>query len=226
MNSTVSTVKKSVAKMPFGLGPQELGPGRASARCRPQAMAAEDAPHRRRPDPDAELGQLALDTHAAPAAVLPAQAHDQLDQLGAHRWPSRASLASPCPPFPPSGFSVPTEQRRWRDQESSPAFPREQPAEGSQEGAVDWPVPDAAVDLALKDAHLVTEDHELDVLVGFASSGRHDERQNPAQPEVHERKGHRSMMTGICPNCQLKALIEIVAPFTFGELGRRWLVAW
>ena len=40
----------------LGLGPEELGPGRASARCRPQAMAAEDAPYRRRSDPDAELG--------------------------------------------------------------------------------------------------------------------------------------------------------------------------
>ena len=29
----------------LGLGFQELGPGRASARCRPQAMAAEHAPH-------------------------------------------------------------------------------------------------------------------------------------------------------------------------------------
>lgn len=177
-------------------------------------MAAEHAPHRRRPDPDAELGQLALNTRTALAAVLPAQAYDQLDHLGAHRWPSRASLAPPCPLFRAPGSSVPTEQRRGRNQESSPAFPREQPAERSQEGAVNGPVPDAAVDLALKDPDLVTEDDQLDILVGFASSGRHDERQNPAQPEVNERKGHSSMMTGICANCQLKALIEIVAPFS------------
>jgi hypothetical protein len=70
------------------------------------------------------------------------------------------------------------------------------------------------VDLALKGPDLVTEDDQLDILAGLASSGRHDERQNPAQPEVHERKGHRSMMTSIWANCQLKALIEIVAPFT------------
>jgi hypothetical protein len=108
---------------------------------------------------------------------------------------------------------VARQQRRWRDQESSPAVARKQAAEGSQEGAVDWPVPDAAVHLALKDSHLVTEDHEFDVLVGLASPGRHDERQNPAQTEVHERKGHRPMMTGVWANCQLKALIEIVAPF-------------
>jgi hypothetical protein len=190
----------------LGLGSQELGPGRASTRCWSQAMAAEHSPHRRRPDPDAELGQLSLDTYAAPATVLPAQAHDQ---LRAHRRPSRPSLPSPRSPLAPSGFSVPTEQRRWCDQESSPAVAREQPAEGSQEGAVDWPVPDAAVDPALKDSDLVTED-----LASVAASGRHDEGQNPEQPEVHEPKGHRSMMTGIGANCQLKALIEIVAPFS------------
>ena len=66
---------------------------------------------------------------------------------------------------------MPTEQRRGRNQESSPAFPREQPAERSQEGAVNGPVPDAAVDLALKDPDLVTEDHDFDVLVGCSSPG-------------------------------------------------------
>src|ERR1039458_4500926 len=72
----------------FRLGPEELGPSRASARCWPQAMAAENAPDRCRADPDAELAQLALDAHAAPTAVLAAQAHDQLHQFRAHRWPT------------------------------------------------------------------------------------------------------------------------------------------
>ena len=85
---------------------------------------------------------------------------------------------------------MPTEQRRSRDQESSPVFPGKQPAEGSQEGAVDGSVPDAAVDLTLKDAHLVTEDHELDVLVSLAPAARDYERQNPPQPKVQEREGH------------------------------------
>jgi hypothetical protein len=98
-------------------------------------------------------------------------------------------------------------------------FRGEQPAERSQEGAVDWPVPDATVKLALQHPDLVAEDHEFDVFVSVAASGRHDERQNPAQPEVHERKGHRSMMTGTWANCQFKAPIEIVAPFTYLDSG-------
>jgi len=74
--------------------------------------------------------------------------------------------------------------------------------------------------LALQHPDLVAEDDQLDILVGLAASGRHDERQNPAQPEVRERECHRFMMTGICANCQLKALIEIVASFSllFGAI--------
>ena len=44
--------------------------------------------------------------------------------------------------------------------------------------------------LALQHPDLVTEDDELDVLVRLAAPGRDDERQGPAQPEVHEGKGH------------------------------------
>jgi hypothetical protein len=74
--------------------------------------------------------------------------------------------------------------------EGSPAFPRKQPAEGSQEGAVGGPVLDATVKLALQHPDLVTEDDELDVLVRLAAPGRDDEGQGPAQPQVHEGKDH------------------------------------
>jgi hypothetical protein len=95
----------------------------------------------------------------------------------------------PCPLLPPSGLSVPTEQRRWRDQESLPSVPRKEPAEGSQEGAVGPSVLDTAVKLALEGAHLVTQDHKLDVFVHLAPAGRGHERQDPAQPEVQKGEG-------------------------------------
>jgi hypothetical protein len=81
-------------------------------------------------------------------------------------------------------------KRRWRDQEGSPAFPREQPAERSQEGAVDGSVPDATVKLALQHPDLVAEDHEFDVFVSVGPAARDYERQDPAQPEVQERESH------------------------------------
>ena len=51
-----------------------------------------------------------------------------------------------------------------------------------------------------------------------------DKPQHPAQPEVHERKGHGPMMTRIDSNCQLKGMIQVMAPFTsswVGSPGRR-----
>ena len=175
---------------PFRLAFEELCPARASPGCRPQAMAAKDASDRRRTHPDSELAQLALDAHTTPAAVLAAEAYDQLHQLRAHRRPSQASLPLPRSPLAPSGLSVPTQQRGRCDQESLPALTSEEPAEGGQDGAVYPSVPDAGMKLGLKDPHLVTQDHKLHVLVRFATPGRGHERQSPAQPEVHERKGH------------------------------------
>jgi hypothetical protein len=65
---------------------------------------------------------------------------------------------------------VRAEQRRRRDEEGSPPVPQKEPAEGGQERAVDWSVLDSAMELALKDAHLVAEDNQLAVLVYFAAA--------------------------------------------------------
>jgi hypothetical protein len=139
-------------------------------------VAAEHAPDRRRPDPDAQLAQLALDAHTAPAAVLPTEADDQLDQLAAHGRAAQASLPPPRSPLAPSGLSVPSEQGPGRDEEGAPPVPRKEPAEGGQERPVDWSVLDSAIELALKDAHLVAEDNQLDVLVHVAAPERDNER--------------------------------------------------
>jgi hypothetical protein len=66
---------------------------------------------------------------------------------------------------------------------------RKDAAEGSQEGAVGPSVPEAIIELALKNANLVTKDDKFDVLVSFAPPGYGHERQGPAQPEVQEREG-------------------------------------
>ena len=178
-------------------------------------MAAKDASDRRRTHPDAELAQLALDAYTTPAAVLSPQAHDQLHQLRAHRWPPRASLPPPRSPLPSPGFSVPTEQCRRRDQESLPALTRKEPAEGGQQGAVRSSVPDAAMELSLKDAHLVPEHDQLDVLVSFAAPGYGHDRTGPGTGRGRgARRPQLIMMTGDGANCQLKAPIEVLAPFT------------
>jgi hypothetical protein len=62
-----------------------------------------------------------------------------------------------------------SSQRPGRDEEGSPPFPRKEPAERGRERAVDWAVPNPTMELALKDAHLVAEDDQLDVLVNVAA---------------------------------------------------------
>jgi hypothetical protein len=67
----------------------------------------------------------------------------------------------------PDGYSAPTP---GRDEESSPPFPGKEPAEGGQQRPVDRSVLDSAMELALKNAHLVAQDNQLDVLVYFAAA--------------------------------------------------------
>jgi hypothetical protein len=71
-----------------------------------------------------------------------------------------------------------------------PPVTRKDAAEGSQKGAVGPSVPQATIELALKNANLVTKDDEFDILVHLAAPGRHYEAQDPAQPEAEEREGH------------------------------------
>lgn len=106
-------------------------------------------------------------------------------------WPARASLPSPCSRLRPSGFSVPSELRPARDEEGLPPFPRNEPAERGQEGAVDRSVPDSSIELALEDTHLVTEDDVFDILVEVPALRREHEREHTAETEVDERGGHR-----------------------------------
>jgi hypothetical protein len=116
---------------------------------------------------------------------------------------------------------VPTEQRPGRHEEGSPPFPRKEPTEGGEERAVDWAVPNPTMELALQNTHLVAEDNKLDVLVYVAAPTRDNEGQDTAEPGVHEREGHHPMLTGSGAECQLRALIGILVPFTSGSATRR-----
>ena len=72
------------------LRPEELGPGgTAPAWSGAEARGPEQGPDRRRPDPDPEIPKLPYDPDAAPARVLPAQAEDQLPDIGIDRRPAR-----------------------------------------------------------------------------------------------------------------------------------------
>jgi hypothetical protein len=66
-----------------GLGTQELRPTRSTApRRRPEAVAAQDVPHRGSRDPHAELAALADDAYLPPSGILPGQPQHEVDHPG------------------------------------------------------------------------------------------------------------------------------------------------
>ena len=103
---------------------------------------------------------------------------------------ARASLFSPSPPLVLGRFSVSSKEGLGGDQEGSLPASRQQTAEHSKDGPVRRAIPHACVELALEDAHLGPERHDLDVLVGLGATCGPDKTEEPAQAEVDQREGH------------------------------------
>ena len=62
-------------------------------------MASKYPADRAREDADSKPAKLALDANTSPAAVLPTEADDELNDLIAERGTSRTSLGSPTFPL-------------------------------------------------------------------------------------------------------------------------------
>jgi hypothetical protein len=90
--NTVSTVEEVGCEDPSGLRTQQLGPGGSCpAGSRAYTVAEEDRADRRRGDPNPEPQQLSADPLVSPSRVLPAEADDEVPDLGLDRWPAGAS---------------------------------------------------------------------------------------------------------------------------------------
>src|SRR5664280_459699 len=75
----------------IGLGPEELGPGRARApRGRTELRRPEQGPYRRRAHAQPKLPELAPDPDAAPPGVLPGQPENERTDFRVDGRPSRA----------------------------------------------------------------------------------------------------------------------------------------
>ena len=186
----VSTTKKSVAKMPLGLGGEELFPGRSTPRSWSETVAAKDPADRACRDTDPEPAKLALNADTSPAVVLPAESDDELDDLIAERGTSRTSLGSPSLPLASRELPVPAEQGLGRDEEATPAPPWKQSAERREDRSVRGPVADAAMELTLQHPDLVAEHHQLDVLVQSCPPAVSQQAEDPAHDEVAQAEGH------------------------------------
>jgi hypothetical protein len=182
----VSTVKKSVARIPAAcdrrnsvhVGPSRRGAGGV------QAVAQQDRPDRRRGDPDLELHQLPADPLVTPPRVLPAEADDEVPDLGLDRRPAGVTSHPVCP-LPPDQFPMPVEQGLRPHHERGPGAPRQRPARCRQQDLVQT-VESRALHLPLQHLHLVPEHQELDVLLIEATPCSEE----TADEEVEEREQH------------------------------------
>jgi hypothetical protein len=134
--------------------------------------------------------KLALNANTTPAAVLPTESDDELDDLIVERGTSRTSQGSPSLPLASRELPMPAEQRLGRDEEATPARPCKYSAENSEDRSIRGPVADAARELPLEQADLVAKHHQLDVLVQSCPSARSQPTEDPARDEVAKAEGH------------------------------------
>jgi hypothetical protein len=141
-------------------------------------------------DANPESAKLALNTDTTPAAVLPAEADDELDNLIAERGTSRTSLGSPSLPLASRELPMPAEKSLGRDEKTSPAPPWKESAERSEDRSVCGSVAHAAMELPLQHPDLVAKHHQLDVLVQSCPSAGSQYLKNAARDEVAEAEAH------------------------------------
>jgi hypothetical protein len=174
----------------LGLGGGELLPGRSTARSWSEPVASKYPADRACRDADPEPAKLTLNADTTPAAVLPAESDDELDDLITKWRTSRASLGSPTFPLASRELPVPAKQSLGRDEEATPAPPWKKSAERSQDRSVCGSVADAAMELPLEQTDLVAKHHQLDVLVQSCPSAGSQHLKNAARDEIAETEAH------------------------------------
>jgi hypothetical protein len=153
-------------------------------------VASKDPADRACRDADPEPAQFALNANTFPAAVLPAETDDELDELIVERGTPGASQGSPTLPLVTRELPVPAEQSLGRDEKTTPTPPWKYSAERSEHRSVCGWVADAAMELTLQHADLVAEHHQLDVLVQSCPSAVSQQAEVPAHDEVAQAEGH------------------------------------
>jgi hypothetical protein len=95
----------------FGLGAQELGPGRTGpSRRGVDSGFGEDLPHRRGRNSDAKAGEFSMDSPVSPGRVLPGQAEDKTADVASGDRATRAARA---------GLGYPRRRSRSRCQRNT-----------------------------------------------------------------------------------------------------------
>jgi hypothetical protein len=172
------------------LGGEELLPRRPAPRCWSETVASKYSADRACRETDPETAKLALNGNTSPAAVLPAESDDQLDDLITERGTSRTSLGSPTFPLASRELPMPAEQGIGRDEKATPPPSRERPAERREDCSIRGPIANAAMELTLQHPDLVAEHHQLDVLFQRCPPAVSQQAEDPAHDEIAEAEGH------------------------------------
>src|SRR6266542_4509512 len=152
-----------------------------STRRGPEARTTQDPPDGARSEPDPQLAELPLDSHASPSGVLPAETDDEIGRLGIEGRPAGASPM--VGPLPPDELAVPPKEGLGRDQERGPTVPGEGPARRGEERPVSVFELRAAHRTA-EHPYLVTEGSVLELERHAPPSGEHSEEAD--EHEVRE----------------------------------------
>src|SRR5712692_8713842 len=149
-----------------GVSGEKLRPRRTiAARCRRNAMTAQDAADGGRRDLVAELEELALDAAIAPTRVLPAQTQNQVAQLIRDWWPASPRAQAEGRPMFAHQLPMPAEQRGGREEQAPRWQSRAQRGQDHPVGRQQV----RALDLPTQNRDLVAEGQNLEVALSATS---------------------------------------------------------
>jgi hypothetical protein len=177
---------------------RELRPARASVPWgRTESRSPEQGPDRRRSDAEAELAQLTLDPHAAPAGVLPGQPEDERTDFRVDGRPARATGLA-VGPLPPHELAVPPEERCRGDEEGDPAVTWDDPTRRRKEDPVDGSELQWAR-RPLQHPELMAEHEDLEVLGSALTTtvASADEETDQGAGHEVEKGPHRPIVPGL-----------------------------
>ncbi len=172
-----------------GVGGEKLGPSRTiAARCRRQAMTAQDAADGSGRDLVAELEEFALNATIAPTWVLAAQTQNQVAQLIRDWRPASPRAQGEGSPTPAHQLPMPAEQRGGREEQ---APRRQSQAERNQDHPVGrqqlWPP-----DLPTQNRDLVAEGENLKVALGVRATAQYGQADRQPQQHIDRRVEHEA----------------------------------
>ena len=162
-------------------------------------MPDQDRAHRTRRDRNAQAEQLTDDPFVAPAWLLSGEPDDELldfaSDLPASDPTARTCLAARHQPL------VPAQQRPRTHQEHRPGPARQRTAQRRKQHSISL-AKLQRLGLSPQDRELVPQDQDLEFLRTRRPAAQHEQREQSARNQIHERRQHARPPTDGTPTVQ------------------------